>query len=330
MKPFTPFKKVMQAVLLTTTCSLTLFSCKKDAASDAQTQLMTASPVSVINPLPISSLDIQAHRGGRGLRPENTLASMKYALTLPIKTLEMDVMMSKDLKVIVSHDPYLNPAFTTLRSTGKVIPVQPKKYFYTLNYADIKNTYDVGTKQNPSFPRQKTESSFIPLLSDIIDAAESNARSTGRALPYYNIETKTEGAAGDNIYHPAPKVFVKLLMDVLKSKNITSRVMIQSFDVRTLKELHTSYPTIKTAHLVSSGTLSANVTKLGFAPTVYSPNYTIVTQAVVVDCHNRNIRIIPWTVNTQAAVNTQIALGVDGIISDYPDLNFTGKQVSVW
>ena len=143
-----------------------------------------------------------------------------------------------------------------------------------------------------------------------------------RPHPFYNIETKCLPVS-DNLYHPAPAEFVELLMAVIKEKNISDKVIIQSFDFRTLQYLHKQYPAIKTAMLIEDTdkrTLEQQLQSLGFIPTIYSPHYSLVNKPLIEKCHQQNIKVIPWTVNDKPTIERLKALGVDGIISDYPDL----------
>jgi glycerophosphoryl diester phosphodiesterase len=138
----------------------------------------------------------------------------------------------------------------------------------------------------------------------------------------YNIEIKSvEGKDGTE--HPAPDEFVELVVTTLQNKNILNRTSLQSFDLRPLRVLHEKYPSIKTAYLVF-GADCANAEKqialLGFQPTIYSPEYKYVNKTMIDYCHQKNIQVIPWTVNTKEEINTLIQLKVDGIITDYPNL----------
>ena len=138
----------------------------------------------------------------------------------------------------------------------------------------------------------------------------------------YNIETKCQPAT-DNILHPAPEKFADLIMEVITNKGISNRVIIQSFDFRTLKILHQKYPAVKTAALIESNdkrSLEDQVKELGFTPSIYSPAFSLVSKDLVNDCHERNIKVIPWTVNDKKNMEKLLDMGVDGIISDYPDL----------
>ncbi|MGV3509009.1 MAG: glycerophosphodiester phosphodiesterase family protein, partial [Sphingobacteriaceae bacterium] len=136
---------------------------------------------------------------------------------------------------------------------------------------------------------------------------------------FYNIETKSS-PAGDNKLQPEPEVFVKLLMEVIEAKKITPWVIIQSFDFRTLQVLNKKYPHVRTSYLVQKGTLDENLNELGFKPDIYSPNYKMVTAELVKQCHDKDIKVIPWTANTKEDIEHLKSLGVDGIISDYPNL----------
>jgi len=265
-----------------------------------------------------NKIDLQGHRGARGLMPENTIPAMKKAMDLGVN-LEMDINFSKDKKPLVSHDHWLNAAFV-LTPEGKEIPVETQKEnkLYDLKYKDIRK-YDVGSKFYAAYPQQKKMKAYIPLLSELIDSVELYARQKNYPLPHYNIETKLS-AKGDNINHPTPEVFVKKLMKVINSKKIAERVMIQSFDPRTLEIIHKQHKNVQTSFLVSKGKLEDNLKKLTFKPDIYSPNYKLVDKAMVEKCHKLGIKVIPWTVNTKAEIEAIKAMGVDGIISDYPNL----------
>ena len=195
------------------------------------------------------AFDKQGHRGCRGLMPENTIPAMIKALDLGVTTLEMDVVITKDKKVVLSHEPWFEMEITT-KPDGKYIGLREERKFniYWMTYEDVK-TFDVGLKPHPRFPQQQKMKLVKPLLTDVIDSAEAHASTMGRALPYYNIETKTNPEF-DGVFHPAPAEFVEILMGVLEQKKIENRVIIQSFDFRTLRYLHQKYPGIKTAMLI--------------------------------------------------------------------------------
>ena len=270
----------------------------------------------------INTIDYQAHRGGRGLMPENTIAAMLAVMdNEKVTTLEMDLAITKDKQVVVSHDPILNPLITT-KPDGSFIKATElnENIIYQMDYATVAK-YDVGLKMHPGFTSQKKLAAAIPTLSSLIDSVEAKSKTIGRKMNY-NIEIKSvEGK--DITEHPAPDEFVELVVSTLTKKNILDRTSLQSFDLRPLRVLHEKYPSIKTAYLVF-GADCANAEKqialLGFQPTIYSPEYKYVNQAMIDYCHQKNIQVIPWTVNTKEEINALIQLKVDGIISDYPNL----------
>ena len=270
----------------------------------------------------IHDFDKQGHRGCRGLMPENTIPAMLHALDLGVTTLEMDVCITKDKKVIVSHDAYFSHDITTKADRTFIEEKDEKSYkLYNMTYEETQQ-YDVGMKPHPRFSKQQKLSVHKPLLSDLLDSVQQYMMTRKRPFPYFNIETKTQPAT-DNIFHPGPDEFVELLMAVIKEKGIDERTIIQSFDFRTLQYLHAHYPSIKTAMLIEGSdkrTLNEQIKDLGFVPTIYSPAYQLVNDDLIKQCHQQNVKIIPWTVNDKTKIEELKRAGVDGVISDYPDL----------
>jgi glycerophosphoryl diester phosphodiesterase len=271
---------------------------------------------------PLADFDKQGHRGCRGLMPENTIPAMINALGLGVTTLEMDVVITKDKQVILSHEPFFNHEITT-KADGSFMDEKEEKNLniFNMTYPETQK-YDVGLKPHPRFTQQKKMAVTKPLLTDVFDAIKKDMMTRRRPFPYYNIETKTMPAT-DNIYHPAPAEFVELLMKVIKQYQMEDYVIIQSFDFRTLQYLHQHYPIIKTAMLIEDfdkSTFEEQQKKLGFAVTIYSPHYALVTPELVSKCHSNKMQLIPWTVNDKKEINRLKALGVDGIITDYPNL----------
>lgn len=266
--------------------------------------------------------DKEGHRGCRGLMPENTIPAMRKALDLGVTTLEMDAHITGDNQVIISHDPFFNHEITTLPDGTYFDEQQQKQYaLYHMSYAETQR-FDVGLKFYPKFPRQQKMAVHKPLLVDLIDSVEAYCDRNGRAKPFYNIETKTT-ALTDNIYHPAPEPFVAILMKAILSKDIRSRVIIQSFDPRTLQILHRQYPDILTSLLINDGDkrgMEVQCRELGFYPSIYSPGFSLVDQALLKSCHEHGMKVIPWTVDDPETIKRLEGLGVDGIITDYPDL----------
>ncbi len=273
--------------------------------------------------------DKEGHRGCRGLMPENTIPAFKKAIDVGVTTLEMDVVITKDKQVILSHEPFFNHEITT-KPDGNYVEENEEKSLniYQMTYEQTQQ-FDVGMKPHPRFPKQQKMAAHKPKLADVIDSAESYTKAKALPSVQYNIETKTKPET-DDTYHPKPEEFVELLMAVIKEKKIEERVIIQSFDIRTLQYLHKNYPTIKTAYLFeppSLQSLSERLKQLGYTPAIYSPDYNTVTPDVIKECKDAGIKVIPWTVNDVEKMKELKQMGVDGIISDYPNLfeNFTYK-----
>lgn len=264
--------------------------------------------------------DVQGKAGARGIMPENTIEGMLKALDLGVTTLEMDAVISKDKQVVLSQEPYFNNEIS-LQPNGKPISLKDQKNFniYKMDYEEVKK-FDVGSKVHARFPGQMKFKAYKPLLSETIDAVEDYVKTHKTPKPVYNIETKTI-KKGDNEFHPEPAEFVELIMEVVNQKKIAKRVIIESFDMRTLQYLHEKYPKIQTSLLIDEKEpFEDYIEKLGFKPTIYSPYSVLVGKGLVDRCHAMGIKIIPWTVNSLKEVNYFISLGVDGIITDYPNL----------
>lgn len=275
-----------------------------------------------LNNLDFPSFSYEGHRGARGLYPENSISAMKVAIDQPkVTTLEMDCHITKDKKVVVYHDNYLNPKFVTYKNGKELIGKDNKGLIYGYTLKQLSN-FDLGLKGNIDFPQQKKESSSISTLSALIDASEDYAKKKRKTPMFYNIETKSKNG-DDHKAHPAPQEFSDLILEVVIEKGIAPRTVIQSFDKRTIQYINKTYPQIKTSYLIDAKNkknIKELVDELGFTPFIISPNYKIVTEQFVKEAHNLGIKIIPWTANTKEDITALEQLKVDGIISDYPNL----------
>lgn len=275
-----------------------------------------------ITRLEVQYFDKQGHRGCRGLMPENTIPAMLKAIDLGVTTLETDIIITKDNKVILSHEPFFNHEIATKPDGSPVTQKEEKSLnIYQMDYEQVKK-FDVGMRPHPRFPRQQKIAVAKPLLSDMIEAVEQYCLTHHKALPKYNIETKSQPAT-DDLYHPKPAAFVELLVAVIRDKKIEDRVIIQSFDPRTLQYVNAHYPGLKTALLVEDFDKKAfalQLRDLGFIPSIYSPHFSLVTPLLVKQCKDAGISLIPWTVNDIEKLKELKKMGVNGIISDFPDL----------
>jgi glycerophosphoryl diester phosphodiesterase len=263
----------------------------------------------------------EGHRGARGLMPENTIPSMKKAIDDGANIIEVDIQISQDNMVTVAHDPYINMIYSLLPDGSEIPEPDAKKYLlYQMNYADIRK-FDVGSKYHKDFPKQKKMFAYIPLLGELIDSVEAYTKAKHWRPIIYNIEIKADPEK-DGIYQPEPATLIKLVMDVVQSKQIGNRFYIQSFDVRQIQEVHKSYPDVVIGFLTGKKeiTLEENLRTIGFKPQIYSPQYKLTTAALIKQCHDRGMKFVPWTVNTETEIKALTKLGVDGIITDYPHL----------
>ncbi len=262
--------------------------------------------------------DKQAHRGGAGLMPENTILSAKNALNYGA-TIEMDLYMSKDSQLVVTHDPHIVSLYA-LYPDGRPVPEEEAKKLVLsqMNYDEIK-AFEIGLKPHPTYPQQKKVSAYIPLFSALIDSAETHARVNHLKRPKYNIQAGPAYTITDEFRAD----FVKKMMNIIVGKKINKRSMFQTFDTGMLETMHRDYPgKIEISFLVgvSGKDLEKSLKRLTFKPDIYSPYFTIVTKEMVDQCHQLGIKIVPWTVNLKEDIEKLKAMGVDGIISDYPDL----------
>jgi glycerophosphoryl diester phosphodiesterase len=192
-----------------------------------------------------SGRDWQGHRGARGLLPENSIPGFLRALELGVTTLELDVVISADSQIVVSHEPWLSAEICTTPDGFFIDTARQQEYnLYRMRYADI-SRYDCGGKGHPRFTHQVPMRTHKPTLAEVVSAADAHARSLGRALPRYNIETKCS-APGDDIFHPRSDVFSALVVREITRLSIIERSTLQSFDVRTLQAAHLFTPAPRT------------------------------------------------------------------------------------
>ena len=269
---------------------------------------------------PKSSIDLQAHRGGAGLMPENTISAMKNALDLSVNTLEFDLQVSADGQVVVSHDAYFHPRYTTRPDGSLIQESDPKEYLYTMPYDSIVK-YDVGTRFVERWPEQAKMPEVKPLASDLIDFTEAYMKEKGLEGVRYNIEIKSWPGEEEGILWPDYKTFCDKSMEVLLSKNLGDRLTVQCFDPRSLEYIHANYPQVDLSFLTEADLtdVEAIMGMLSFTPGWWSPDYVVVTPENVKWCHERGIKVVPWTIDDPADIARIASYGVDAIISNYPD-----------
>jgi glycerophosphoryl diester phosphodiesterase len=286
------------------------------------------------------AFDIEAHRGGRALFPENTLPSFANALSMGVNTLELDIGVTSDGTIVVSHERGLNPDLA--RNPDGVYVAPPGTPFVRLRLEDVKK-YDVGqirpgSRYAAQFPDQHAvPGTRIPTLREVFDLV----RKSGDRNVRFNIETKIDPHHPDE--SPDPERFVTLLLDFLKAQKFTDRAMIQSFDWRTLQLVQKLAPAIPTVYLTLQKGAGATIFldkasdwTAGFDPAEYgnsvpaaikaaggaiwSPYFGDVDPGLIAESHRLGMAVVVWTVNKPADMARMIDIGVDGIISDHPDL----------
>lgn len=253
----------------------------------------------------LPTLDVQGHRGCRGLLPENTLPAFRRALELGVTTLEMDLQVTQDRVVIVAHDPSLDPAYCRREGGGKV----PDAPFDQLRLADLEGL-DCGSVPRKEFPEQRpVPGARIPTLDAVLDLA--------RAAPY-PVRVSVEIKAGSPGRAVPLETVADLVVAALRRHGMDGRAIVQSFDPAALRAVRELAPEIPRAILVRDPE-SYDALLESSAATVLSPKYTDLRRDDVRRMHARGVEVIPWTVNEPADIRRMIEWGVDGIISDYPD-----------
>ena len=288
-----------------------------------------------------ADFDLEGHRGTRGLAPENTLAAFARALSIGVTTLELDTGITKDGVVVVSHNPHLEPNLARDADGNWLDAPSPAIHAMTLKQL---KSYDVGrmkpgTRYAGQYPDQMpSDGQRVPTLAEVFDLVKRAGNSEVR----FNIETKLKPTAPGET--PAPKEFAAALLKVIGEHGMTGRVAIQSFDWRTLQEVQRQASGVPTVYLtarqrwldtVRVGEAGPSPWTAGFdaddhggsvprlvkaaGGQVWSPYYKDVSTAAVQEAHGLGLKVVVWTVNAPAQMNALIDMGVDGIISDYPD-----------
>jgi glycerophosphoryl diester phosphodiesterase len=288
------------------------------------------------------AFDLQGHRGARGLAPENTLAAFSTALALGVTTLELDTLVTADGHVVVGHDPRLNPALARTPA-GRWIE-GPGPAVRSLTLAELQG-YDVGRLQPGSsyargFPEQQpVDGERMPTL----DAVFALVAARGATAVRFNIETKSSPLAPE--LTPEPEAFVRALLASAERHGMTGRITLQSFDWRTLAAARRIAPSLPLVALsaqrpsfdtVSDGrwtaglkladhaSLPAMVAAIGAQ--VWSPNHADLDEAALRQARALGLAVVPWTVNDPARMEQLVEMGVQGLITDRPDLARTVLQ----
>lgn len=269
-------------------------------------------------PLSAPAFDLQGHRGARGVAPENTLAGFAAALTAGVDTLELDVGVTRDGVVVVCHDRRLNPDVAR-GPDGRWIDA-PGPRLRELSYEELAR-YDVGRLRPGSayaarFPEQQpVDGARIPRLAEVF----ALARKAGNEHVRFNIETKISPSAPEDTLAPAP--FARALVADIRAAGMAARSSVQSFDWRTLRMVEQEAPEIPTVYLTGRrrGGASQPAAVHAAGGRIWSPNYEELDSQALVEARQLGLKVIPWTVNEPAYIERFLDLGVDGLITDYPE-----------
>ncbi|MBG8554532.1 glycerophosphodiester phosphodiesterase family protein [Hymenobacter guriensis] len=262
---------------------------------------------------------IHGHRGCRGLRPENTLPAFRHAVQLGVEVIELDVVVSADNRVVVSHEPWMS---ATICRTPAGLPISASEQYahnlYTLPYAEIVR-YDCGLTRHAAFPEQQPEPAYKPLLSEVVRNLDNLACELGRAPVRYSIELKSDPAA-DGLFQPLPGPFLELVLQELRATQVLPRTTLLCFDKRILQLAHRQLPTLPLCLLVEDvQPFSQHLEQLGFTPAVYGPQYHLVTPELAAELASLAVQLVPWTVNDPTDFMRLLALRPAGITTDYPN-----------
>lgn len=260
------------------------------------------------------TIEVQGHRGCRGLLPENSLPAFDKAIELGVHTLELDLAVSKDGIVVVSHEPYMSRTICQKSDGSEILFEEDRLYnLYQLTFEEIQ-AFDCGTKFHERFPNQKLISASKPSLAQVFDLAESKNPNIK-----YNIEIKAQPDY-DNIFTPEPAEFVQLVIEQINKYDVFERTNLQSFDLRILEEVKRQAPTMPVAVLIDSNeNIIEKSSALSFTPEIISPYFQLLNQEEVNMLQSDGFQVIPWTVNDVSDMRRMIDYGVDAIITDYPD-----------
>ena len=252
------------------------------------------------------------HRGFAGLYPENSILGFVKAVELGVFGLEMDVAVSADHRVIVSHEPWFD------RKKCECPEDRDFGNFYTMTAEEIQQV-NCGSLPDKRFPDRLLHSEPKPLMHQVLEAAEKAAQYFGKKPPVYFIEMKSDPEL-EFVYHPEYKFFADLTVKDAKSLVPDDRIVIQSFDIRVLRYIKSSYPEIACSLLSESpGGAALKIEEAGFMPDVFGAHHLLFTREDSDFLKSRNIISAPWTVNKPADMRRMIDIGADIIITDYPD-----------
>ncbi|MES3036858.1 MAG: glycerophosphodiester phosphodiesterase family protein [Bdellovibrionota bacterium] len=274
--------------------------------------ILTLLLLNSIKAFGLYTFEVQGHRGARAERPENTISAFEYALNLGVDTLELDLNVTKDDVLVITHDPHINFGICKLDSG---FTFRKKILVRNLTVAQIKK-YDCGSKKNFWFPKQVPQPhERIPTFEEFLIWLTTHPSPFARTVKL-NIETKSELAHPE--YAPEPLKFSGMVLSLLKKYGMFSRSTLQSFDYRTLLAARALDPSTRISALMNNRPKSfpdlVNTLKMD----IVSINHQKLRLQDVEVLHQLGVQVIPWTPNSVTSWKRLVNMGVDGMISDDP------------
>jgi glycerophosphoryl diester phosphodiesterase len=279
----------------------------------------------------LSKTTFQGHRGARGLMPENTIPSFKKALEFGVQGLEFDVVLTGENQFLVSHEPYFSHEFCS-KPNGEAILKKEQFHhnIYNMDYETIKK-YDCGNRGHLRYPEQQATPAVKPLLKTFFEEIEKYALNMNAKnkiqKPFYTLEIKSD-FAWYGFMQPLPSEMVALFIQEITNypfyDKIKDRLMIESFDIHILNELHKQTQNtdinFEIGFLVENKlSIEENLAKLNFMPSVYVPYYRLLTKKKIEELHQKGLKVFTWTVNDTETMQKLQNWGVDSIITDFPN-----------
>ena len=277
-------------------------------------------------PVPVEPkyvVEVEAHRGGMGLYPEETLPAMLNAVNLGVNTLEMDLCLTQDNRVVLSHDKYFHSRYSTRPDGTPVLLGEPKTWLWQMPYSEVQK-WDVGNRYNPAWPEKHCMPLAKPIARDVIEAVEAWTKENGHYPMHYDIEIKSDQDYNDGIEGeswPEYHAFTDRCMAMLDSLDLGDRLVIQCFDERALNYINEKYPGHTLAYLVEDYEKDFDefMGKLDFTPQWLSAHHSNVDADLLAKARACGMKVNTWTVDEPDEMRRLVDLGVDAIISNYPD-----------
>lgn len=264
--------------------------------------------------------EIHGHRGCRGYYPENTLQGFLHALSLKTNAIEMDVVISRDHKVVISHEHFMHHKkclWPNLKSISK--EDEAKLLLFQMDYSEIK-TFDCGLLPHPNYPLVINANACKPLLSELIEQAEIACKAMAREPIIYNIEIKSDASLVGKA-QPNYDTFIHLIFEIIHNYKIENRVIVQSFDKEILKAIKIAYPKLVLSLLIEDEIAPmVHIDQLGFLPDILASDYIYLNKQHVEILQSQNIKVFAFTVNQIADIQKMLSFEIDAIITDYPDV----------